>query len=108
MSLPPALTNLTPHQVAEALDAGRIVLIDVREPYEFQAERIAGSINLPLSMFDSRQVTAPDGKTVVISCAGGVRSARAVQQCRLDGVDVTDHLAGGINAWKMAGLPTER
>lgn len=108
MSLPPALNNLSPTEVAQALAVDRIVLIDVREPYEFDAERIAGSVNLPLSVFDSSQVTAPAGKTVVISCAGGVRSARAVQQLRMDGVDVTDHLAGGINAWKAAGLPTER
>ena len=108
MSLPPALRNLTPDEVAQGLAEDRIVLIDVREIYEFDAERIAGSVNLPLSAFTSEAVVAPAGKTVVISCAGGVRSARAVQQCRLDGLDITDHLAGGINAWKAAGLPTVR
>lgn len=108
MSLPPALNNLPPAAVAQALAEDKIVLIDVREPYEFEAERIAGSVNLPLSAFDSSLITAPAGKTVVISCAGGVRSARAVQQCRMDGIDVSDHLAGGINAWKAAGLPIEK
>jgi len=44
--------DLTPTEVKTALDAGRILLIDVREPAEFAAERIHGALNFPLSTFD--------------------------------------------------------
>ena len=100
--------DLSPQAVAEALQAGEILLVDVREPYEFDAERIKGSISLPLSAIDPAAVPQAEGKTVVLSCAGGVRSARAAEYLQATGLDVKHHLAGGLYAWKLAGLPTER
>jgi rhodanese-related sulfurtransferase len=100
--------DLSPQTVAEALQAGDILLIDVREPYEFEAERIKGAISLPLSAIDPAAVPDADGKTIVLSCAGGVRSARAAEYLQAAGLDVQRHLAGGLYAWKLAGLPTER
>lgn len=98
------LTNMTPTDVTEAVDAGA-VLIDVREPNEFASERIAGAHNFPLSQFDP---AALPGGTLVLYCAGGVRSVRAAEACDTMGVAVAGHLAGGIRAWMMAGLPVER
>ena len=102
----PKTKDLTPQQVKAALDAGEILLIDVREPDEFAAERIAGSRNLPLSKFSPGDLPKADGKTVVLQCAGGKRSAMAVDQCRKAGEAIETHLAGGLAAWKAAGLPT--
>ena len=102
----PKTKDLTPQQVKAALDAGEILLIDVREPDEFAAERIAGSRNLPLSKFSPSALPKADGKTVVLQCAGGKRSAMAVDQCRKAGEAIETHLAGGLAAWKAAGLPT--
>lgn len=99
--------NLDPDQVHAALKKREIVLVDVREPHEHQAERIAGAVNLPLSRFDAKALS-PDGRMAVLHCAGGVRSAQALDRCRRAGVDVRRHLKGGINAWKAAGLPTQR
>ncbi|EGF89214.1 rhodanese domain-containing protein [Asticcacaulis biprosthecium C19] len=48
------------------------------------------------------------GKRVVLQCAGGVRSVRALEACQAAGLDITDHLAGGIKAWHAAGLPIVR
>ena len=108
MALPPDRVNLSPLEVKQALDSGEIRLIDVREPYEFVSERIAGAENFPLSSFDPSALPEAGGKQVVLSCAGGVRSLKAMDQCLMAGLDVHHHLAGGLNAWKAAGLPTER
>ena len=96
--------DMTPAEVKAGLDAGELVLIDVREPDEHRAERIQGARNMPLSRFDPKAL--PVDKTVVLHCAGGVRSARAVALCKQHEVDVRRHLAGGLAAWKAHGLPT--
>lgn len=108
MTTLPDHRDLTPQELKTALDGGGISLIDVREVNEFAAERIPGSVNYPLSTFDPMSLPVAEGKTMVLSCAGGVRSLRAMGACQLAGLDVDHHLGGGINAWKAAGLPTER
>jgi len=98
--------NLSPAQVKAALDAGQILLIDVREPAEFAAERIHGALNFPLSTFDPAALPKADDRTIVFSCGSGKRSAMAVDRCRKAGHAIDAHLAGGIMAWKAARLPT--
>jgi rhodanese-related sulfurtransferase len=102
----PKTKDLTPQQVKAALDAHQILLIDVREPDEFAAEKIDGALNVPLSTFNPAALPDAGGKTVVLQCAGGKRSAMAVDHCRKANQAVETHLAGGLAAWKAAGLPT--
>lgn len=102
----PKTKDLTPLEVKAGLDAGSILLIDVREPAEFAAEKIAGALNVPLSNFNPAALPASGGKAIVLQCAGGKRSAMAVEQCRKAGQAIETHLAGGLAAWKVAGLPT--
>lgn len=97
--------NLTPAEVETALADGA-VLIDVREPYEFEAARIAGALNYPLSSFDPMNL--PQEKPLILSCARGSRSVTAMQICASVGIAFKGHLAGGLQAWAMAGLPVER
>lgn len=106
MSGTPKTKDLTPHQVRAALDAREILLIDVREPEEFAAERIEGALNVPLSTLDPRALPDAGGKAVVLHCAGGKRSGMAIEKCRAAGQAIDTHLAGGLAAWKAAGLPT--
>jgi rhodanese-related sulfurtransferase len=47
----------------------------------------------------------PKGRTVVFTCASGVRSMKAVEIVQAAGLTFDAHLAGGIAAWKAAGLP---
>jgi rhodanese-related sulfurtransferase len=102
----PKTKDLSPHQVKAALDAGQILLIDVREPGEFAAEKIAEALNVPLSTFSLAALPDAAGKTIVLQCAGGKRSALAVAKCREANQAIETHLAGGLAAWKAAGLPT--
>jgi rhodanese-related sulfurtransferase len=99
------IRNLTPHQVQAALAANDILLIDVREPSEFAAERIHGALNFPLSTFDPAALPRSGDQLVVLSCGSGKRSAMAVERCQKAGHSIDAHLAGGIAAWKAAGLP---
>ena len=101
----PKTQDLTPDQVKTALDAHEILLIDVREPGEFGAERIHGALNFPLSTFDPAALPDAAGRRVVFQCGSGKRSAAAVGHCQKAGQAHEAHLAGGILAWKAAGLP---
>jgi rhodanese-related sulfurtransferase len=98
--------TLSAPEVAEYLGAGEIVLIDVREPAEFAAERIKGALLYPLSTFDPAMVPATEIRPVVFHCGSGKRSADALARCREAGVDVKGHLGGGLAAWKGAGNAT--
>ncbi|WP_309604947.1 rhodanese-like domain-containing protein [Phenylobacterium sp.] len=100
--------DLTAHELRAGLAASEILLIDVREPDEFALERIPGAVNVPLSTFSSDALPEAGGKRVVFHCAGGKRSASAVDRCGAAEPGPDAQLAGGIAAWKAAGLPTDR
>ena len=102
----PKTKDLTAKQVKSELDTQQILLIDVREPAEFAAERIHGALNFPLSTFDPGALPLAGDKMIVLQCGSGKRSATAVGLCRKAGHAIDSHLAGGIMAWKAAGLPT--
>jgi rhodanese-related sulfurtransferase len=99
--------NLGPEEVAAELAADRVLLVDVREPNETARERIPGAVLMPLSVFDPRDLPDPAGREVVFSCASGIRSVKAAEMAQAAGLSYRAHLAGGIKAWKAAGLPTE-
>ena len=100
------LHDLDPATVAKGLADHSIVLIDVREAGEYAAERIHGALLFPLSTFDPAALPDAGGKRLVFSCGSGKRSAMAAQRAQAAGVGIDAHLAGGIMAWKQAGLPT--
>ena len=70
-------------------------------------ERYPGAAIAPLSSFDPSQLPDPEGKQVVFACRAGRRSVTASQAAQAHGLHYDAHLAGGILAWKAAGLPTE-
>jgi len=89
------------------LDAGRCVLVDVREADEHAHERIPGAASRPLSQFDPSALPAANGKTVVLHCASGARSTKAAQLLMQGGAPEAILLKGGIAAWKQAGLAVQ-
>ena len=99
--------NLTPEQVAAGLRAGRILLVDVREPNETSVESYPHAVIVPLSRFDPSEIPDPQGKQVVFACRSGRRSVTASLAAQDQGFPYKSHLAGGIIAWKAAGLPTK-
>ena len=99
--------DLSPEDVARGVQEGRVVLVDVREPNETSVERFPGAVLVPLSSFDPATIPAPPGSEIVFACRSGRRSVTVSLAAQEQGFDYDAHLAGGILAWKAAGLPTE-
>jgi rhodanese-related sulfurtransferase len=104
---PASVRDLTPEEVARGLTEDRMVLVDVREPNETALERYPGAVLVPLSAFDPSTIPDPHGREVVFACRSGRRSVTASLAAQEQGFPYGSHLAGGILAWKAAGLPTE-
>ena len=101
-----SILNLEPEEVSRMLQEGTILLLDVREPGEYEAEHIQGALLCPLSSLEPKMLPVPENLTVVFQCGSGVRSAKALNSCSAVGLPFRKHLRGGIQAWKAAGLPT--
>ena len=98
--------DLTPLEVSQGMTEGRYLLVDVREPNEVAVEAYPGAVMVPLSSFDPKGIPDPQGKQVVFACRSGKRSVTASLAAQAGGFAYDKHLAGGILAWKAAGLPT--
>ncbi|MGB3864227.1 MAG: rhodanese-like domain-containing protein [Xanthobacteraceae bacterium] len=98
--------DLTPRDVANGIRDGRYLLVDIREPNEVAAEAYPDAVALPLSSFDPAAIPDLNGRELVFACRSGARSARISLALQAEGLPYDKHLAGGIIAWKAAGLPT--
>jgi rhodanese-related sulfurtransferase len=98
--------RLSPHELAEQQQSGRVAIVDVREPMEFVGGSIPGSRNIPLSQIG--KVALPDAPLVLV-CQSGARSERGVATLRSRGHhDGLADLEGGLLAWQAAKLPLEK
>ena len=98
--------DLAPDRVKEMVDSGEAQLIDVREPYEWEAGRIAGAVHIELERLAGRSDELAKDRPVIFQCRVGRRSALASEAFRAAGYDAYN-LGGGIQAWVEAGLPIE-
>ena len=103
----PAYATIAAGAAHTALSKGEILLVDVREPSEYAAERIPGAMLFPLSTFNPEMLPQEEARPVVLHCGSGKRSADALNRCRVAGVVIAGHVEGGIAAWKAAGGPVE-
>jgi len=84
------------------------IVLDVREPAEFAAGHLPNARNIPIAELDKRAGELAAGKPVLVCCASGSRSGRAAAVLRKAGHEQVFNLAGGIQAWRQAGLPVVR
>ncbi|MCH9767642.1 MAG: adenylyltransferase/sulfurtransferase MoeZ [Actinomycetia bacterium] len=94
--------TITPRELREMLDSSeKFALIDVREPVEWDINRIAGAELIPKSTIESGDGLAklPHDRVPVLYCKTGVRSAEALAVVRKAGFSDAIHLQGGIVAW---------
>jgi rhodanese-related sulfurtransferase len=105
MSEAQQVIDLDREAIKQGLREGSLLLVDVREPHEFAAGHIPGSVSHPLSAFDPSSL--PEGKRIVFSCAAGVRSVRAIEAAQAAGRDIREHYKGGFKDWAAAGEPVE-
>lgn len=101
------MRNLTPEEVSRGMAEGRMLLVDVRELNEVAIDAYPDAVVVPLSSFDPSAIPDPQGREVVFACRSGRRSVTASLAAQEQGFPYSAHLAGGILAWKAAGLPTK-
>jgi rhodanese-related sulfurtransferase len=98
--------EMSPQQAEALIRDGGAQLVDVREPYEHEAGRIAGALHIELQELPSRAASLDRERPIVFYCRSGSRSALAADAFTASGYDARN-LDGGLEAWVGAGLPIE-
>jgi rhodanese-related sulfurtransferase len=99
------LKAIGPAEVTRLINSNDAVLLDVREPREWDAGHAPGAQPLPLGSLHPDHV--PAGRIVVAVCRSGNRSRTAADALARAGLEVRN-MAGGMQAWQSAGLPVVR
>lgn len=94
---------MDPQEAARLLERGEAVAVDVREPAEWDAGRIRGSVHIPMRELVLRRSELPRETTIVAVCRTGNRSGAVTQALRNAGYSV-ENLEGGLKAWVREGL----
>jgi rhodanese-related sulfurtransferase len=115
--MPQGVPSISPRDAAAAIDpagapdpgapdpAKRPLIVDVREPDEFVAERIAGVALVPISQFVTRHQELPKDRPLLMLCAAGSRSMSATMYLLQAGWTDVRNVSGGMIGWRQAGLP---
>ena len=99
--------EITARELADRLASGEgtkaghaLVLVDVREPWEFETAHIKGALQMPMGDVPSRAHTELDPEQpIVVLCHAGVRSMNVTVWLRDQGFEKAQSLRGGIDAW---------
>ena len=94
----------------QLINREKAVVIDVCEPAEFSAAHVPGAKNAPLAELESKLPSMVKNKALplILVCASGARSGRAVAIAKKLGYEQAQTLGGGLKAWKDANLPVEK
>ena len=99
--------EITAPEVKKMMDERKpFVLVDVREPHEFQICRIPGSTLIPLGDVPKRMHELSSADEIVVHCRSGMRSAQAVDLLMKAGFRKIHNLKGGVLAWADQVDPT--
>ena len=99
--------TLTPAELKALLDSGRpLTLVDVREPVEWQINRLPGAELIPLGTLPEHLAELPQTEPIVLYCKSGQRSAEALWLLRQSGFSTARHLGGGITAYARTVDPS--
>jgi len=101
-------TNITPTELAERISRQEVVLIDVREPYEWTAGHIDAAQHIPLQQIPQRLDDIPKDRDVVMICRSGSRSEHARAFLANQGYTRVLNLVGGMMRWAREVDPSVR
>ena len=104
------ITEISPADAAAKSKSGKAVIVDVREKDEWDEEHIPDAIHLSRGTIElDIEEQVPDvNAPIICHCGGGGRSALAAESLQKLGYTNVHSMAGGLKAWKAAGLPTVR
>src|SRR5438874_11088036 len=102
-----SITEIPPTEAGAKLKTGEAVIVDVREKDEWDEQHIPGAIHLSRGTLElDVEEKVPDmNATIICHCGGGGRSALAAESLQKMGYKNVRSMAGGLKAWKAAGLP---
>lgn len=94
----------------QLINREKAVVIDVCEPAEFAAGHVGGAKNVPLGELEAKLPGMVKNKALplILVCASGMRSSRAVAIAKKLGYEQAQSLSGGLKDWKAANLPIEK
>jgi rhodanese-related sulfurtransferase len=99
--------DISARELAEKQARGEdLMLLDVREPSEWQIARIPGATLVPLRTLPARVESLDKSREIVLHCHHGLRSMHALQFLRQNGFRKLKNLRGGIDAWSRDVDPT--
>jgi len=102
-----SIEEIQPFEAQQEIEGGGVVLIDTREPHEYQEAHLEnGKLVPPGLLADEIEATAPDKSArTIVYCRSGNRSALAAAQMEALGYTDVASMEGGIIAWQEQGLP---
>lgn len=102
--------SLNANEAVQLINREKAVVVDVCGADEFKAGHVAGAKNLPLDELESKLSGVVKNKAtpVILVCASGARSKRAVAVAKKLGFENAHSLSGGLGAWRAASLPVEK
>jgi hydroxyacylglutathione hydrolase len=99
---------IDPDELAELIEAGDLLVLDVRDEDEFADAHIPGSVHLPYGELPDRHAELPRDRPIAAICSGGKRSGLAASILRREGFERVLHVAnGGVGTWRRSGHPIE-
>ncbi len=102
-------SGISVNEAVQLVNREKAVLIDVCEPAEYAAGHATGARNIPFgSLEGSKDLPSNKNLPVVLICASGARSGRAVAMLNKLGYERAYTLAGGLRAWREANMPVEK
>lgn len=92
--------EISPAETKRLLDSGKgVLLVDVREPWEFETARIDGARLIPMGSIPANLQTLDTDDDVICYCHRGMRSLDVVVWLRGQGIERAKSMAGGIDRW---------
>ena len=102
--------SLNASGAVQLINREKAVVVDVCDPAEFAAGHVGGAKNVPLGELEAKLPGMVKNKSLplILVCATGARSSRAVAIAKKLGYEQAQSLGGGLKAWKDANLPLEK
>lgn len=86
-------------QLAAHLQTAKPLLLDVREPWEFEICHIDGSINIPMGQIPNELTQLQNSDEIIVICHHGIRSQNVIRLLQQQSVEGLVNLDGGVDAW---------
>ncbi|HET7896399.1 MAG TPA: rhodanese-like domain-containing protein, partial [Flavisolibacter sp.] len=97
------IESITPDELAERMEEGRVNILDVRRRSEYDSEHLVVAENAPLDYINESMLKVKKNETTYVHCAGGYRSMIFVSILRARGYDQLIDISGGYKAIKACG-----